>query len=813
MSLTIPNSYKRSNIHENWIILLGYNEAFDSSGSSNQLNEALDNSETAVDVDDGDDFVAGDYIKIDNEVMLVESVSTDTLTVKRSYGVSAVATHTNNTQIYFDNYTGIALSDTTVDNRFYPGVVTSTPSIRESIDIENSTASTGNVSITLANFQFKGDDFSAEIFNGSRAYVNRTCKIYSQPDHANDLADCLLIYIGRLTDFSHDHHSITLQLTTQRPWDDVEIPQTKTAKDNYFPIAYGNFTPNAASVSISTSSDDDDFRNRKTLYPIPLEERRGDTLYALTGEWSQTGNAFPHLYEKNIDKFSPLANHASTYSTVDAANETYGSGYAVLCHQNLLRKNLTKLKERTSSGTGWASNDNAFDDTTVDTSTYTQFTIDAEFGNGNTFDVKYKMPQLIGFASTLQFHYIISGTCTLGSTSGSGEIRVQVIDNTFSNAQILGYFRFVGAATVTTLKETNSGNLSISSAALASSTADRDTVFLASSSGWGEDFIVRMKHHLESGTLDGDLTGNLRLYDVMIETVSQLDFANTTNGSNKTGSYKILEDLDWLYCGGDGLTDNGWNSSAAITEIHEAHRDMMQRFTTFVDSTGTAYGSSNHPTNWSSGTNLNSIKDWGIRYWVNEPQPLIDCLEELQYNGGFIGRFNGQGNYQYVFIPDSISTDFTLTKEDLADVDISLTPFEKIVTSMDIQYEKHPVKGYVSEVNATNSSSITAYNVKSTENKKKIQLNALVSAPASSAASNPNDDWFTYYDNLLATVKHDVNATIVNPYYYGIDVGDFVRFDDIGVNPFGGAWTNRDFIITGLQRSPGKIKIKAREVS
>ena len=132
---------------------------------------------------------------------------------------------------------------------------------------------------------------------------------------------------------------------------------------------------------------------------------------------------------------------------------------------------------------------------------------------------------------------------------------------------------------------------------------------------------------------------------------------------------------------------------------------------------------------------------------------------------------------------------------------------------MDIQYEKHPVKGYVSEVNATNSSSITAYNVKSTENKKKIQLNALVSAPASSAASNPNDDWFTYYDNLLATVKHEVNATIVNPYYYGIDVGDFVQFNDIGVDPFGGAWTNRDFIITGLQRSPGKIKIKAREVS
>ena len=812
MSLTIPNSYKRSNINENWIILLGYNEAFDSSGTANKLNEALDDSETPVDVDDGDDFVAGDFIKIDNEVMLVESVSTDTLTVRRSYGVSAAVPHNIDTQIYFDNYIGIALSDTTVDNRFYHGAITSKPKIRESINILNSTSKTGNVSLTVANFQYKGDDFSAEIFNGSRTYINRTCKIYSQPDGANDLADCLLIYTGRLTNFSHNHDSVKLQLAAQRPWDNIEIPQTKTAKNNYFPVAYGNFTPNSASVSFSTSSDDDDFRNRKTLYPIPLEEHRGDTLYALTGEWSQSSNAFPHIYEKKIDKFIPLANHATTYTTVDTANEAYGDGYAVLFHQNLLRKVVTKLQERTSSGTGWATDDNAFNGTTVDTSTYTQFTMSSEFGDGNTYDIKYKMPQLIGFTSSLQFHYIISGTCTLDTTSGSGEIRIQLIDNTFSNAQTLGYFQFTGPATSTTLKETTSGNLSVSSAALASSTADRDTVFLSSSSGWGEDFIVRMKHVLQSGNLDGELTGNLRLYDVMIETVAQLDFANTSNGGTKTGAYKILEDIDYLYCGGDGLPDNGWNSSSAITEIHEAHRDLLQRFTTFVDSTGTAYGSANHPTNWSSGTNINSIKDWGIRYWVNEPRFLIDCLEELQYNGGFIGRFNGQGNYQYIFVPDSITADFTLTKEDIADIDIKLTSFSNIVTSMDIEYDRHPAQGYVSEVNATNSSSITAYNIQSTENKKKVSLDALVSAPASSAASNPNDDWYTYYDNLVGTVKHIVNATVVNPYYYGIDVGDFIQFSDLEIDPFGSTWTNKDFIVEKLQRSQGTLKIQAREV-
>ena len=132
---------------------------------------------------------------------------------------------------------------------------------------------------------------------------------------------------------------------------------------------------------------------------------------------------------------------------------------------------------------------------------------------------------------------------------------------------------------------------------------------------------------------------------------------------------------------------------------------------------------------------------------------------------------------------------------------------------MDIEYEKHPAtSGYISEVNASNSTSISAYNVDSKENKKQIRLNALVSAPANSPSSNPNDDFYTYYDNILGGVKHLISFTVVNPIYYKIDVGDFIAFSDMTIDPFGGSWSGKDFIVVSVSRKRGELKIKVREV-
>ena len=68
--------------------------------TATNTDEALDDSETGVDVQDGDKFMVGDYIRIENEVMRVTGVSTNTLTVERGVLGSTIATHTTNQDVY-----------------------------------------------------------------------------------------------------------------------------------------------------------------------------------------------------------------------------------------------------------------------------------------------------------------------------------------------------------------------------------------------------------------------------------------------------------------------------------------------------------------------------------------------------------------------------------------------------------------------------------------------------------------------------------------------------------------------------------------
>ena len=136
-----------------------------------------------------------------------------------------------------------------------------------------------------------------------------------------------------------------------------------------------------------------------------------------------------------------------------------------------------------------------------------------------------------------------------------------------------------------------------------------------------------------------------------------------------------------------------------------------------------------------------------------------------------------------------------------------------IKTSIDIEYEKHPARnGYTSNVESSNSTAITNLNIGTNENTKKVRLNALVSAPAASPSSNVNDDWYSYYNGLIGDQKILVSATVVSPSLYGIDVGDFVEFGTMPVDPFGEAWSGKDFIVTSVSRQFGKLQCEFREV-
>ena len=389
MSLTLPAAYsnasKQGNIQENWIVQLGFfngdaqgsgdggwDAVLQADGTANLLTADVNNSTTTIPVDDGTVFAANDYLKIESEIVKVVSISSNDLTVVRTQMSTSAEAHENNDVIYWNNFTPIALTDTTVDSVFYHGTITNKPSIRSSVDLANSTAKTGNITLSLANFQYQGDDFSANLFLGTRKYINREVRIYSQLNNESTLSNCLQMYQGRLTNISHDDSSVSLQITEQRPWDFITFPQNKsTTKKILFPVSYGDFTASESTTGTPA------YCGGKTLFPIPIVEKRGDSIYSLslfdqTTSATGTSSPNPHLYDNNIDRFIPIYTDSST--DADDATETYENGNALKSYFKLKRAFKIKPVEIVSAG-GWSNGANTFDTTTADDDSSTAATI------------------------------------------------------------------------------------------------------------------------------------------------------------------------------------------------------------------------------------------------------------------------------------------------------------------------------------------------------------------------------------------------------------------------------------------------------
>lgn len=117
-------------------VQLGSQVSYQSSGDpipKNLLNEALDTTETAVDVDEGGQFSVNEMIQIDDEIMLITAVdiSTNTLTVTRGYRDTTAATHAEDSEIKTINVVsdGIVIS--------YYAEPDKLTSIIDTIDIDN----------------------------------------------------------------------------------------------------------------------------------------------------------------------------------------------------------------------------------------------------------------------------------------------------------------------------------------------------------------------------------------------------------------------------------------------------------------------------------------------------------------------------------------------------------------------------------------------------------------------------------------------------------------------------------------------------
>ena len=709
----------------------------------------------------------------------------------------------------------LAFSDVTDSSQFYHGVVLNSPSIRESLNLERSTARTSNISVSIPDFNYNGSPVSETLLFGSAYFLNQVATVYSK------IGDQTKVQIGvfRLTDISTNGSTIALSLTAHLPTDNITIPQAKTIRNNYFPVVYGDYTSNTSTVSSP------DFCNSKDLYPTPVERVENSSFIALQTKDSSGGKC--HFYDKSADIFVPLddANNNSV---------TWGSGFAnktdIDLHRSYrLRPNSIIATDQYADYDDNGANTVDNSDTTKSTLTYTlsQGTLsnsNRSFSLSRAFNAA--IPQVQHEVQEYKTGFTFDFTLNVEAIASSGhtiQIGVAVSDFTTGSYADVKAFNYVATFGSTGQFDLTSGNLTLTSGDQTGSGiisqvkgTHLSSDFITNVDGLATDqikykVVVLLILTSVSGNQITDMDLSFKMYDTFVQPVLKIPVRDDDVAKHNSASESIAS-INTLYSGSNGLVDNGWNSNAAITEIHEIHRDLLSRF---------AGLSNSDPSGWS---NLNSDKDWRGRYWLTEPVPLIEVLEKLQYEGGFIYSHN-KG---YIHIRDSESADIELTKNDISDIQISHTPFSQLKTKYNINYRKHPAENrYLTSVTSSNSTTRTNYNIASAENTTEVNLDAYVGDTSSendiptTATSGNNDDWFSYYNNIFGTVKAIISATIVNPKFYNHDdnndllgIGSKVTFSSMHPEKiFGKDFDDVIFIITEFNRSVGKIKFKAREIA
>ena len=859
------------NVVENWIIQLGFfngdaqgngdggwDAVLQADGSANLLTADVNDSTTTIPVDDGTVFQAGDYLKIESEIVKVVSISTNDLTVVRTQMSTSAEAHENNDAIYWNNFLPVAFGDTTVDSVFYRGIITNRPIIRTSFDLASSIAKTGNIKLSLINIKYKGDDLSAELFLGTRTYMNREVRVFSQLNQNTTLSNCMEIYRGRLIDVSHDTDSISLSIVEQRPWDFIDIPNTKTtAALKYIPVVYGNYTKNSVSPKISYGSVYHKSQLTSMAYhPVPFNRVAGNKIYYLHSN-SDGSTARMAWYVKQDDIFVPLLDSDTATSTEDGADSIgVFQGYRRIYATNPSAvENSGAAVNATTEDTTIASEALMYDGNLA---TYSSWSIaswnTSDAGNGQPVFwagklFKFDKPEGLG-KDVYGVEILPSGsTVTLNEELNNSDTNIDV-----SDASTLGTGDAIKINDeIMFITSISSNTLTVRRAQDGTTAATASTGTVIHSNYRASAFYIKYRIQTISSTsspisIQWVPSGRPELVDLggshestgtayPVQRVSEfsdsirLRMWQADAGINNVGTvyfyevrylFKCASELgdteDILYSAADGLTASYSGGSGTVTTGHAAHRDLLKRFTGCDEADGDIY-------NWGSNLNINSARSaWVIRYWLLEPVSLEKVLHKLQKEFGFIFKYRPDGTGSYWYVKDSYSSGDVTATLDMSDIDklkISTTPYSELQTKIITSRDKHAATGEYMETRThedTTNNPRKTFNILTNENIIQESLDANYNKPGNTnpGGGDVNDGYADYYMNIFGTIKKIISCDVVNKGKgYKLETGDIVQFSntagEMPVEPFNDNWADY-YMITDLNRSAGKVKITCREV-
>ena len=719
-----------------------------------------------------------------------------------------------NGTIYGAVYKGflpLSHTNTSVDSIFYHGVVTSSGSIRNSIDLENSKAKTSNLSINVANFQYKGYDISSELLFGSYDYFNYNVRVYSQLNNNDTLSNCLQIYQGRLVDIKHNDSNVSLDITEKKPWDFLSIPIDRSTNGVYEPVAYGNYT----------NTENPAFSNNYDLYPIPFVGSLDNDLYFAEQKLVSSGHQ-AHYYDRQLDEFPTINDGSTSTSVFNALNciDVPNDMSRTFRYRPKSVENVSGFSNVSNSINGSSSDGATAGATVTSTGSHLNY---VQVTDGDSF--KVKMPEIDGKATSIKVHILSTIVQSASSMTTSG--------NPISGGGVLpkceiGVVTHSEAVKVATTRQsasngtTNSSTLSINLTTGANGSGSSfdttpETISNYNATKKLDEFIVDVRYY--SGTGDTSTTDNytstwaVTIKDIIIEITYKNDIEN-----EPIASYAKNSSTEYLYSGTDGLTESYSGSNNLVEYGHEMLRDILVRFAGIDTS---------DPDNWSDlvedrtrNTDDNAdIDTWKVRWWTLEPIELYKIIQKIMYEFSFIFKFRADGSSKVIYVKKSseLSSSQTLDKQDIKNISIKSTPFTNLLTKMLINYKKHPAgRKYLLNVESSNNTSRGKYNIKLKENIKEVNLDMNVGVPATTAQSDPNADFYSYYDNIVGDVKKIISCEVVNSAKsYNMETGDIINFEDMPVNPLGHTWSesgSQYYMITNLQRGIGSVKIECREI-
>ena len=716
-------------------------------------------------------------------------------------------------------YMRLALTESGSGATKYHSFITNKPTIRESINLEKGTSSVSNVTIevnngTLANFS---KTVAEEIYksSGSRNYINRDVIIKSEIGGYTQT-----IYTGRLKDVKMSgQDKVTLVIAVHNPiTDDILFPLYQSKSGNYFPVIYDNLcTPETSTVSSAQHVD--------SAFVVPLEvDTINNGKYNCLSHKALTDGRlhYPVKDTYNSDGYPlmcPLDDTQSNTSHDDyegASNDTNRN--VMMTDLDLDRKYLLRPQTVSdpSSVTGLtvANPSNAYDSSGVSTSATLTFSSTATIQPQAEWDITDIVREEHSLQSlTFTALYDIDNFNEPSGGSESLIIKFRLFVTFAGQAEqykdiVSATANTGGSYTTVTQDLFNTSDYSNSVNQIPESVKLRVSFIQVTGNGGGSGDTGTATVTLK----DMYFTINTKIEDETDNSSNDVDVPQLANSTAVTN-------IKRLYTGSDGLT-RSWDTGNAVATLVEMHRDLLYRFAGYTTA----------PTNYSD---LNSARSsWRPRYWTHKSTKLKEALNRCAFEGGFVFRFRPATNIaHYIFIPNSPTTQHYIRKQDITSLDISVTPFDKLVTKRIMKYYTNPIndKPLLEQTSEdTTNAPRTTYNIASAEKVETTELKILAGGLGATnmGSGNKNDGFANYYNAITGLPKLVISTEIINAgdssedrddsgsSFYYMEVGDFVEFDNSNklVEPFGDAFNGKQFIVISLTRGIGSLKVTLREV-